>query len=51
MTVVSIEENEDDFFIFTKGPPDNLKEICNVRSLPRDFETVLDNYSKRGRIN
>jgi cation-transporting ATPase 13A3/4/5 len=48
MSVIIKNINENFYKIYTKGSPEKIKELSNKDTIPKNFEEVLDNYTKKG---
>jgi len=55
MTVVTniIEDHEEGFsqpstYVFCKGSPEKVEGMCNPSTLPSDYRSVLDTYTRKG---
>ena len=42
------EENRSSYCCFSKGSPEMIKKLSNKDSVPSDYDSVLDEYAKRG---
>ena len=48
MSVIVKNMNEVKFRVHVKGAPEKLRELCKSESIPKNFHTTLDKYSKDG---
>ena len=37
-----------DFWVFSKGSPEKIKQLCNQKTIPDDYEEVLSYYTMQG---
>ena len=42
------ENNHPVYCLFSKGSPEMIKRLSNKKSIPNDYDAVLDEYAKRG---
>jgi cation-transporting ATPase 13A2 len=48
MTVIAHDLSCDKRFAYTKGAPEVIKTICCKKSIPQDYDKILDMYAKEG---
>ena len=48
MTTIGKNLNEDFFKAFCKGSPEKIKELCNPRTIPENFDKILNSYTTKG---
>ena len=48
MTTICKNLNENYFKVFCKGSPEKIKELCNQKSIPQNFDEILDSYTTKG---
>lgn len=46
MSVIVENLTENNQYVFVKGSPEKIRELCLVNSIPKDFHRVLDEYAK-----
>ena len=46
MSVIAKDENK--YKVYSKGSPEKIKELCNETSLPENYDSILENLSKKG---
>ena len=47
MSVLSYNVNSG-LVLYAKGSPESIKSICEMKSIPKDFQKILKNYSNQG---
>jgi len=48
MSVICKNDFDQSYKAFVKGSPEKIFDLCNRRTIPRDFQDVLTNYTKEG---
>jgi cation-transporting ATPase 13A3/4/5 len=48
MSVIVKSSFDDKFRAFVKGSPEKVSELCDIYSLPENFDAVLNSYAKEG---
>lgn len=48
MAVLARELDRDDVFVFCKGSPESIREVCSPDSLPANYDAVMSHYAHMG---
>ena len=48
MSVITKEENTNNYSLYCKGSPEKISELSNPDSLPHNFQNVLSSFTKQG---
>ena len=48
MSVIAKSTFDNEFRAFVKGSPEKVSELCDVYSLPENFDSILNSYAKEG---
>ena len=48
MSVIARDKSDDFFTAFTKGAPEELRELCRPETVPNDFHETLRYYTQQG---
>lgn len=48
MSVLVRYLNDGENRLFVKGSPEKIKELCNLNSLPKEYDEILQQYTENG---
>ena len=48
MTVIGKNLNENFFKVFCKGSPEKIRDLCDISTIPGNFDEILNSYTTRG---
>ena len=48
MSVITRDKSDNHFTAFTKGAPEELKELCQPETVPANFHEILRDYAQQG---
>lgn len=48
MSVICRNQLDKQFLAFVKGSPEKIQELCDPSTLPKNYEEVLEVYTKEG---
>jgi magnesium-transporting ATPase (P-type) len=48
MSVICKNQIDNVFRIFVKGSPEKICELCDPETIPKNFEEILEQYTKEG---